>query len=78
MILILEPNHKNLLRDKTMQKEVIRELLELASPYDSASKVSNFLWHECLPTDIRHNAKIFREKLAQWAEQQITSGTSLL
>ncbi|MEE2924472.1 MAG: fatty acid CoA ligase family protein [bacterium] len=78
MILILEPNLKNLLRDKTMQKEVIRELLELASPYDSASKVSNFLWHECLPTDIRHNAKIFREKLAQWAEQQITSGTSLL
>ena len=78
MILILEPNHKNLLRDKTMQKEVILELLELASPYDSASKVSNFLWHECLPTDIRHNAKIFREKLAQWAEQQISSGDKFI
>jgi hypothetical protein len=24
-----------------------------------------------LPTDIRHNAKIFREKLKPWAEQHI-------
>ena len=26
------------------------------------------LWHAKFPVDIRHNAKIFREKLAIWAE----------
>lgn len=29
-----------------------------------------FVYPRSLPTDIRHNAKIFREKLKPWAEQQ--------
>ena len=78
MVLILEPIQKTLLGDSSMQKEVIQELLELAVSYDSASKVSHFLWHECLPTDIRHNAKIFREKLSEWAERQTINEASLL
>jgi acyl-CoA synthetase (AMP-forming)/AMP-acid ligase II len=34
--------------------------------------IENFLvYPKSLPTDIRHNAKIFREKLKPWAEKQI-------
>ena len=77
MVLILEPIHKTLLGDSRMQKEVIQELLELAIQYDASSKVTHFLWHECLPTDIRHNAKIFREKLSVWAEQQMAIKANL-
>jgi len=29
------------------------------------------LFHPSFPVDIRHNSKIFREKLAIWAEKQI-------
>ena len=78
MVLILEPIDKTLLSDLRMQKKVIQELLELAGKCNALSKVTKFLWHECLPTDIRHNAKIFREKLSEWAEKQtITEASSL-
>ncbi len=78
MVLILEPVLKTLLNDDSQQLKVIKELIEIAKPYDSASKVKHFLWHPCLPTDIRHNAKIFREKLSQWAEKQAITDSSLL
>jgi len=29
------------------------------------------LFHKAFPVDIRHNSKIFREKLAIWAEKKI-------
>jgi hypothetical protein len=29
------------------------------------------LYHPAFPVDIRHNAKIFREKLALWAEKRV-------
>ncbi|NOZ39908.1 MAG: hypothetical protein GXP24_06755, partial [Planctomycetes bacterium] len=31
------------------------------------------LIHKCLPTDVRHNAKINREQLAAWATEQLAS-----
>ena len=36
-----------------------------ASPLTAA--IEDFLFHPAFPVDIRHNAKIFREKLAVWA-----------
>lgn len=40
-------------------------------------EIEHFLiYPRSLPTDIRHNAKIFREKLKPWAEQQLLSKTS--
>lgn len=38
-----------------------------------AAPVSDFLYHPGFPVDIRHNAKIGREKLAIWATRQVTS-----
>jgi hypothetical protein len=29
------------------------------------------LYHPSFPVDIRHNAKIFREKLAAWAKAEL-------
>ena len=34
----------------------------------SRARSTTFLLHPSFPVDIRHNAKIFREKLARWAE----------
>ena len=33
--------------------------------------IGTFLFHDDFPVDIRHNAKIFREKLAVWAAEQL-------
>ncbi len=35
----------------------------------------HILLHQSLPVDIRHNAKIFREQVAVWADQQLSSNT---
>jgi len=33
--------------------------------------INTILYHPGFPVDIRHNAKIFREKLAVWATAQV-------
>jgi acyl-CoA synthetase (AMP-forming)/AMP-acid ligase II len=48
-----------------------RELLEIGRAYPHTREISEILFHPAFPVDIRHNAKIFREKLALWARVQI-------
>jgi acyl-CoA synthetase (AMP-forming)/AMP-acid ligase II len=50
---------------------IIDELRQLASGNVLTSSIATFLFHPSFPVDIRHNAKIFREKLAVWAEDQL-------
>ncbi len=44
-----------------------RELLEMATAWEMTREIHTVLFHPSFPVDIRHNAKIFREKLAEWA-----------
>ncbi|MGD0585099.1 MAG: fatty acid CoA ligase family protein [Oryzomonas sp.] len=53
---------------KPEQEQIRTELLELGSLYPHTRKIRTILFHPAFPVDIRHNAKIFREKLAVWAE----------
>ena len=54
------------------RKEAIKEeLLELARENELTRGIDKFLFHPHFPVDIRHNAKIFREKLAKWAERKM-------
>ncbi|MBI2435197.1 MAG: AMP-binding protein [Candidatus Hydrogenedentes bacterium] len=48
------------------------ELLALAGTHKTTKGIETVLFHPCFPVDIRHNAKIFREKLALWAEHQVS------
>jgi len=47
------------------------ELFELAGSHEMTRIIGKFLWHPSFPVDIRHNSKIFREKLAVWAAEQL-------
>jgi olefin beta-lactone synthetase len=47
------------------------ELLEIGAGYTHTAQIGDILFHPSFPVDIRHNAKIFREKLAIWAEGRI-------
>jgi olefin beta-lactone synthetase len=49
---------------------LMAELRELAARHLHTRPIQRFLVHPGFPVDIRHNAKIFREKLAVWASRQ--------
>ncbi len=48
-----------------------RELLDIAKQHDHTSTIETVLYHDAFPMDVRHNAKIFRERLAAWAQEQL-------
>jgi len=48
------------------------ELRQLGARFAHRAKIAHFLLHRKFPVDIRHNAKIRREQLAQWATRTIT------
>ncbi len=52
-------------------EEVEQEIREIAASNHLTKAIQHVLFHPEFPVDIRHNAKIFREKLSCWAEKQI-------
>lgn len=54
------------------QQGLEQELLQLAHSHDCSRLVQRILFYSELPTDIRHNAKIEREKLAAIAKDMVT------
>lgn len=51
--------------------KLFNELKFIADRHPQTAGISQFLIHQGFPMDIRHNAKIYREQLAVWAQQQI-------
>lgn len=51
--------------------KIATELKALAQENELTKTIETFLFHPSFPVDIRHNAKIFREKLAVWATDQL-------
>ena len=53
------------------QKTIIAELKNIAQSHEMTKNIQHFLIHPDFPVDIRHNAKIFREKLTVWAQEKL-------
>jgi len=51
-----------------------QELKDLAARHETTRGIDRFLRHPGFPVDIRHNAKIGREKLAVWAQARVRHG----
>jgi len=64
----LQPAKIKEIKDIRNRRELTLELMQLAKAHSVSKGVSKILFHEAFPVDIRHNAKIFREQLATWAE----------
>ncbi len=47
------------------------ELLALAQAHPHTRTIQKILYHPSFPVDVRHNAKIFREKLSAWAQKRL-------
>ncbi|MBI4352105.1 MAG: AMP-binding protein [Elusimicrobia bacterium] len=61
------------LQKSSAESEALRiELLAMGADDERTKNIKTVLFHPGFPVDIRHNAKISREKLAAWAEEQFT------
>lgn len=56
---------------KIDKEKLEKELLAIAEKHELTRNIKTILFHKSFPVDIRHNSKIFREKLAVWAEDRI-------
>jgi acyl-CoA synthetase (AMP-forming)/AMP-acid ligase II len=51
---------------------ILHDLLQLGMGQQATQKIKQVLFHPAFPVDIRHNAKIGREKLAVWAAGKLS------
>ena len=58
-------------KDARESKDLRRELLALGAAQPHTKEIQTLLFRKSLPVDIRHNSKIFREKLAVWATERL-------
>ena len=66
-VMIVEPWPEHFPNSPDAKRTLIEQLKELGSANELTADIQRILIHKSMPVDIRHNAKIFREKLAQWA-----------
>jgi len=70
-VMVVEPWRERRPRSRRDRRALVGELRELASANELTREIKDVLLHQSLPVDIRHNAKIFREKLVPWAEARL-------
>ena len=63
-VLCVEPLNKP---DAARRHRIHTDLLQLGQSHAISRSIRQILFHKSFPVDIRHNAKIGREKLAVWA-----------
>ena len=59
-------------KQETNKENLSQALKELAQAHPHTSQIDTILFHPSFPVDIRHNAKIGREKLSVWATEQLS------
>ena len=71
-VVIVEPRAGWLTRGPRARRQLLSELGQLGRSSPLTAGIDDFLIHREFPVDIRHNAKIFREKLAIWAGRKLS------
>ena len=70
-VIIVEPLAGHWPRSSTARHKLLEQILALGKANALTAPIDDFLIHRSFPVDIRHNAKIFREKLAVWAAKRL-------
>ena len=68
-VIILEPKPGQMPAAGAEAERFLAEMRQLGQSSPLTAAIEDFLLHPAFPVDIRHNAKIFREKLAVWAAE---------
>jgi olefin beta-lactone synthetase len=69
-VIIIEPTNLDRIKSQAARQKFTAELLERGTKSPLTQSIRKVLFHAEFPVDVRHNAKIFREKLSFWAENQ--------
>ena len=75
--IVVEPLVDRMPLTSTDRQKLVDEMRELAATSPLTAAIRDVLIHPSFPVDIRHNAKIFREKLAAWAAEGLDSARDL-
>ncbi|MGC9349514.1 MAG: fatty acid CoA ligase family protein [Anaerolineae bacterium] len=71
-VLVVEPEEGRYPRVQIDRQRLIMELLALGAEHTRTRPIETvLLYPDIFPTDVRHNAKIQREKLAAWAARRL-------
>lgn len=70
-VIIVEPHAEKFPPDSAARERLLADIRGLTAANPLTADINTFLIHPSFPVDIRHNAKIFREKLAVWAAEQL-------
>ena len=70
-VLIVEPLAEFWPADSNCQQKLLDEIQSIAKQHWQTDSIKHILLHKSLPVDIRHNSKIFREQLRDWATKRI-------
>ncbi|QDU39078.1 Long-chain-fatty-acid--CoA ligase FadD13 [Maioricimonas rarisocia] len=69
-VIVVEPEEDQFPESPADKEQLRGELLELAAASPLTQRIRDVLFHRSLPVDTRHNVKINRELLAEWAAGQ--------
>ena len=69
-IIIIEPSNAKRGGSPKARKKFAEELLKYGAALPMTKSIQRVLFHSNFPVDVRHNAKIYREKLSFWAKNQ--------
>jgi hypothetical protein len=70
-VIIVEPWPGRMPRGRVARQKLFDALRAMALANPLTAGIDTFLVHPAMPVDIRHNAKIFRERLAEWAARKL-------
>ncbi len=73
-VIVVEPETGHFPETSEAEARFRAELEKLGRANPLTQSIKTILFHRSLPVDIRHNVKIFREKLGPWAEGKVRSG----
>lgn len=75
-VLIAEPETGHFPKSESARRKLEGELRDVGRANPLTAMIDSFLFHPSLPVDVRHNVKIFREKLTPWAEARLKKAGS--
>ncbi|HJT30759.1 MAG TPA: fatty acid CoA ligase family protein [Pirellulales bacterium] len=72
-VIVIEPLVEQMPLTAADRAALVAEMRAAASAHRLTQQIDDFLLFSPFPVDIRHNAKIFREKLAAWAAAELNA-----
>jgi len=71
-VLCIERDQESPSKNRMEERKLFDQLKAIGAKFEHTRGITRFLIHPGFPVDIRHNAKIGREKLAVWAQARLT------